>query len=260
MDTVKLYFKFLAVHIKSAMTYKASFFLTCLGQMLITANVYLGVVFLMDRFGTVGGYALTELTLCFGCILLASSLAECFGRGFDVFNRILSQAQFDRLLVRPRGLIFQVLCQDMKPSVAARVLQGALMLAYGIQAGQIQWTVGKALTVAAMVLCGAAVFFGVYLLYAALCFFTLEGLEVMNIFTNGVQEYGKYPFDVYGKGVLWLLTLLVPMALVQYWPLQYLLGRGPGWYGLLPLVSLLFLLPCAAAWRFGVAHYRSTGS
>lgn len=260
MDSVKLYFKFLAVHFKSAMTYKASFFLSCLGHMLISLNVYLGVVFLLNRFGTVGGYALPELTLCHGCILLAGALASCFGRGFDVFGRILSQAMFDRILVRPRGLAFQVLCQDMRPTVAARVFQGILMLIYGVQAGQIQWTAGKALTVAAMVLCGAAVFFGVYLLNAALCFFTLEGLEVMNIFTNGVEEYGKYPFDVYGKGVLWLLTLLVPMSLVQYWPLQYLLGRGPAWYGLLPLVSLLFLIPCTVAWRFGIAHYRSTGS
>lgn len=258
MDTVKLYFKFLAVHVKSAMAYKTSFFLTCLGQMLISLNVYLGVVFLLDRFGMVGGYALPELTLCYGCILLTESLASCFGRGFDVFARLLSQAQFDRILVRPRGLVFQVLCQEIKPTMVARVLQAVLMLTYG--AGGFSWTAGKVLTVIAMVLCGAAVFFGMYLLTAALCFFTLQGLEVMNIFTDGVREYGKYPFDVYGRGILWLLTLVVPMALIQYWPLQYLLGRGPGWYGLLPLASLLFLLPCYAAWRFGVAHYRSTGS
>jgi len=260
MDTVKLYFKFIAVHLKSAMAYKASFFLSALGQMLISLNVYLGVVFLLNRFGTVGGYALPELTVCYGVIVLAASLAECFGRGFDAFAKILSQAQFDRLLVRPRGLVFQVLCQDMKPTNFARVLQGALMLTYGIRMGTIDWTAGRALTLAAMVLCGGALFFGLYLINAALCFFTLEGLEVLNIFTNGVPEYGKYPFDIYGKGILWLLTLVVPMALVQYWPLQYLLGRGPGWYGALPLLALLFLIPCAAAWRFGVAHYRSTGS
>lgn len=260
MDSVKLYFKFMAVHLKSAMAYKASFFLSNLGRMLLFLNVYLGVVFLLDRFGTVGGYALPELTVCCGVIALACSLAEFFGRGFDAFARILSEAQFDRLLVRPRGLVFQVLCQDMKSTNLAWVLQGALMLFFGIRMGTIHWTAARALTLAAMVLCGGALFFGEYLINAALCFFTLEGLEVMNIFTDGVREYGKYPFDVYGKGVLWLLTLVVPMALVQYWPLQYLLGRGPGWYGFLPLLSLLFLIPCTAAWRYGVAHYRSTGS
>ena len=71
---------------------------------------------------------------------------------------------------------------------------------------------------------------------------------------------GKYPFGVYGKPVLLVLTFLVPLALVQHWPLQYLLDRGPAWYGLLPLVSLLFLIPCALLWRLGVRHYCSTGS
>jgi len=242
------------------MAYKASFFFSCVGHLLISLNVYLGVVFLMERFGSVGGYALPELTLCYGVILMGSSLAECFARGFDAFSRILSTAQFDRILVRPRNLVFQVLCQDMKPTVISRAIQAAVMLAYGVCAGAVDWTVGRAFTLAGMVLCGAAVFFGLFLVYAALCFFTLEGLEVMNIFTDGAREYGKYPFGVYGKGVLWLLTLAVPLALVQHWPLQYLLGRGPAWYGTLPLLSLLFLLPCQWLWRLGVKHYRSTGS
>lgn len=257
---MRLYFKFLAVHLKSAMTYKTSFFLSCLGHMLITTNCFLGVKFLLDRFGEIGGYTMPELALCFSVVLAASSLAECFGRGFDAFARILRQAQFDRILVRPRSLVAQVLCQDLKPTVLARLLQAAAMLIWSVRSGAVAWTAGKALVLALMILCGAGVFFGLFLIYAALCFFTLEGLEVMNIFTDGAREYGKYPFGVYGKGVLWLLTLLVPLALIQHWPLQFLLGRGPWWYGLLPPLSLLFLIPCVLVWRLGVRHYRSTGS
>ena len=257
---MKLYLSFLSLHLKSAMTYRSSFLLSCLGQLLVTVNTFLGVKFLMDRFGTVAGYTLPQLALCFGVILAATSLAECFARGFDAFSVVLSQARFDRLLVRPRGLIFQLLCEEMKLSMVPRLLQAVLMLGWAISAGAVRWTAAKAAVLALMILCGAAVFFGLFLINAALCFFTLEGLEVMNIFTDGPREYGKYPFGIYGRGVLWILTLLVPLALVQHWPLQYLLDRGPGWYGLLPLVSLLFLFPCAAAWRLGVRHYRSTGS
>ena len=260
MNTIKLYFRFLAVHLKTAMAYKGSFLLRCVGQLLITIFVFLGVKFLFDRFGNVGGYRLPELTLCYSVILLSCSLAECFGRGFDAFPKILSGAQFDRILVRPRGIIFQVLCQDIKPSVISRVVQGILMLIYGITSGPVHWTMGRAFTLGAMILCGSALFFALFLLNAGLCFFTMEGLEVMNIFTDGAREYGKYPFGIYGKGVLWITTLLVPLALVQYWPLQYLLDRGPWQYGLLPFLSLLFLIPVYFFWKFGVAHYRSTGS
>ena len=106
---MKLYLKFLSIHFRSAMTYRASFFLSCLGHLLITTNVFLSVVFLLDRFDSVAGYTLPQLALCFSVILAATSLAECFGRGFDVFHQLLSDARFDRIMVRPRSLLFQTL-------------------------------------------------------------------------------------------------------------------------------------------------------
>ena len=257
---MKLYLKFLSIHMRSAMTYRASFFLSCLGHLLITTNVFLSVVFLLDRFGAIGGYTMPQLSLCYAVILSGTSLAECFARGFDAFTRILSEAQFDRIMLRPRSLFFQVICQDMKPTMLARVLQAAVMLAWGISAGAVAWTPLKALVLALMILCGAGIFFGLFLVNACICFFTLEHVETLNIFLDGPREYGKYPFGIYGKPVLLVLTFLVPLALVQHWPLQYLFDRGPAWYGLLPIVSLLFLIPCALLWRLGVRHYRSTGS
>ncbi len=257
---MKLYFKFMSIHLRSAMTYRWSFLFSCLGHLLITTNVFFSVVFLLDRFDSVGGYTLPQLALCFSTILAATSLAECFCRGFDSFARILAQAQFDRLMVRPRSLAFQVLCQDMKPTMLARLLQAAVMLLWAIPSGAVAWTPAKALVLALMVLCGAAIFFGLFLMNAAICFFTLESVETLNIFLDGPREYGKYPFGIYGRPVLLTLTFLVPLALVQHWPLQYLFDRGPAWYSLLPLVSLVFLIPCLLLWRLGVRHYRSTGS
>ena len=242
------------------MTYRSSFLLSCLGQLLITTNVFLSVVFLLDRFDSVGGYTLPQLALCFSTILAATSLAECFARGFDVFHQLLSDARFDRIMVRPRSLLFQVLCQDMKPTMLARLLQAVIMLLWALDSGAVVWTPGKVLVLLLMIFCGAAVFFGLFLINACICFFTLGHVETLNIFTDGAREYGKYPFGVYGKPVLVILTCLVPLALVQHWPLQYLFDRGPAWYGLLPIVSLLFLIPCALLWRLGVRHYRSTGS
>ena len=257
---MKLYFKFMSIHLRSAMTYRWSFLFSCLGHLLITTNVFFSVVVLLDRFDSVGGYTLPQLALCFSTILAATSLAECFCRGFDSFARILAQAQFDRLMVRPRSLAFQVLCQDMKPTMLARLLQAAVMLLWAIPSGAVAWTPAKALVLALMVLCGAAIFFGLFLMNAAICFFTLESVETLNIFLDGPREYGKYPFGIYGRPVLLTLTFLVPLALVQHWPLQYLFDRGPAWYSLLPLVSLVFLIPCLLLWRLGVRHYRSTGS
>ena len=125
----------------------------------------------------------------------------------------------------------------------------------------VQWSAMKILSLILMVSGCAAVFACLFMVYAAFCFFTLEGLEFMNIFTDGGRELGQYPISIYGKRVLQFFTFIVPMALAQYYPLLYLLGRTDSpLYALCPLFSLLFILPCYAFWRFGLRHYKSTGS
>ena len=108
---------------------------------------------------------------------------------------------------------------------------------------------------------GVCVFCGLFLLYAAICFFTIEGLEFMNIFTDGGREFGSYPMSVYGDGILRFFTFVVPIACFQYWPLLYLLGKTDSPVCMLsPLAGVLFLIPCWVLWRVGVRHYQSTGS
>lgn len=79
--------------------------------------------------------------------------------------------------------------------------------------------------------------------------------------TDGAREFGKYPFGVYGKGILRFCTFVIPYALVQYYPLLYLLGRSSDRLLIFtPLAALLFLLPSYGLWRFGVHRYKSSGS
>lgn len=257
---MKLYWKFFAIHLKSEMAYPGSFFLSCAGRLLYTVSSLLGIWVMMWRFGAIGSYTAGEVLLGFGVVMTAFSLAECFARGFDAFGRIVRQGMFDRLMVRPKGLIFQVICQDMRMASMPNILLGLFVTLYGAQTGGILWTAPKVLVVVSMIGCGSLLFFGAFLVYASLCFFTLEGLEIMNIFTDGIRTYSKYPFDLYGKGVLFFTTAIMPMAMVQYWPLQYLMGQGSGWYGLFPVLSLWFLLPCLLVWQLGVRHYASAGS
>ncbi len=83
----------------------------------------------------------------------------------------------------------------------------------------------------------------------------------MNILTDGAREFGKYPVNIYGKRVLQICTFIIPYALVQYYPLLYILERRQNpVYMLLPLLACLFIIPCYLFWKFGIRHYKSTGS
>lgn len=104
-------------------------------------------------------------------------------------------------------------------------------------------------------------FNGLFLPGAAISFFTIEDGGFLNVLIYGGSTHGKYPVDIYGKKMLKFCTYVIPYALTQYYPLQFVLRRTSHWeYALYPSGEVLFLLLCYAAWRFGLRHYQSAGS
>lgn len=258
---MKLYLKFFSMHLKSRMAYKKSFFFSVVGQFLTGFTEFLAIWFLFDRFNAVKGYTISECLLCAGVNAIAFALAEMFFRGFDSMPNVISNMELDRMLLRPRGLIFQMMCYTIEFGRIGKILQGSMMLVYGIVVAPVVWTPDKIMVLVFMVAGGTMLYCMLLLLHASVTFFTIEGIEWMNVFTYGARQYGSYPYDVYGKGVLRFCTFIIPYALMQYYPMLYLLGRTENiLYGFLPLATAWFIIPSTALWRYGVSKYKSTGS
>ncbi|MBE5794595.1 MAG: hypothetical protein E7323_07950 [Clostridiales bacterium] len=256
-----LYKRYLSMLLKSQLQYKASFIMTAIGQFLVSFTTFLSMYFMFSRFHQVDGYKFEEVLLCFSIVLMSFSFTECFARGFDVFPRLIRTGELDRILVRPRSVVFQVLTSTMEFTRFGRFFQALLVMVYATSVSDILWTWDKILTIISMFLGGVAVFAALFILYAGFSFFTIDGLEFMNIFTDGSREFGKYPLSIYGEGVLKLLTYVIPIALFQYYPFLYLIGHTHNrWMMVLPLVGYLFLIPCYAFFRLGLSRYQSAGS
>jgi len=256
-----LYVHYISVNVRSAMQYKASLLLTIMGQLLVSFSTFFGIHFMFMRFHSVKGYSYGEVLVCFAIVLMQFSIAEMFARGFDMFSGIVRRGEFDRVLLRPRSLILQVLGAKFEITRIGRMLQAIIIFVWALRNGAVRWTIGRVAALGLMLAGGALLFAALFLIYAALCFYTLEGLEFMNVFTDGGREYGKYPVDVYGNWLLKFSTYVIPYALIQVYPLKYLFGRSDNpLYALCPLGAALFLLAAYAIWRVGLRRYTSTGS
>lgn len=260
---MKLYFRYLSILFRSQMQYRSSFWLLTLGQFFVPFSVFAGLYFLFARFGGLPGWSFFETALCFGVVHMSFSLAECFVRGFDGFSTLVSGGDFDRVLVRPRGTVVQVLGSKIEFTRIGRLAESAVVLAWALRNLPIGWTPLKVVTLIMMILGGVLIFAGIFMLTATLCFWTVQALEITNLLIDGGREMAQYPLNIYNRTITRFFTFIIPYGCVSYLPLLYLLDRTGGeglLYALLPLTSLLFLLCCLAVWRFGVRHYRSTGS
>lgn len=256
-----LYFLYASAVLRSAMQYKLSFFFMIIGRFFVAFNSFLGIFFLFSGFSGIKGYTYGDVLLCFFVMQMSFSLAEFFARGFGAFAGIVKNGEFDRILLRPCSPILQVLGARLEIGQIGPMMTAILMLMFGIKNSQIYWSIGRVATLFLMLAGGTLLFVGLFMVGAAVCFFSLEESGCMNVLTYGAKEHGKYPIDIYGKGMLRLCTYVIPYTLVQYYPLQYLLGKTENWYyALFPLGTILFLLVCYTFWRFGMRHYTSSGS
>lgn len=258
---MKLYFKYMKVHFMSQMSYKKSFFLLNVGQFLVPFTTLFALVILFQRFDNIKGWTLPEALLCYAVINLSYSISEFLARGFDAFRVQIREGTFDRLLLRPRHTILQVFGSKFDFTRLGRAMNGLIALMYALSLLHQQMTAGKYITLLLMICSGIIIFTGLFILGAALCFKTIQGLEVINIFTDGGREMGSYPLDIYRGFIRRFFTFVVPFALVNYYPLLYVLGKTHKiTYALSPILSVFFLIPCYFIWQRGVKHYTSTGS
>lgn len=266
LNSIQLYFRYIGISIRGQMQYRASFVMMSLGHFLSTCVEILGIWALFDRFGSLRGWRLPEVGLFYGMINIAFAIAEAAGRGFDMFSRMVKSGDFDRLLLRPRGTAFQIAAQECQLFRIGRLTQGLLILIWAGATLDVQWTIARVILTLFAVMGGASLFYGLFVLQATLAFWSTETLELMNTVTYGGTETAQYPLAIYRKWFRRFFTFIVPLACANYFPILAIIDKSdplgsPVWFQWIsPAVGVIFLLVCLQVWKFGVRHYRSTGS
>ena len=264
MNTIRMYIRYLGVALQGQMQYRASFVMQTIGILLISLVEFLAIWALFDRFNTLRSWTLAEVALLYGMINIAFALSEMFATGFHLFDRMVLRGDFDRILLRPRGTILQVMGHQIQLMRIGRLLQGVFVLAWATWTLQVDWSIAKCVLVLATILSGTAMFTGLFILQATVTFWSTQSLELANTLTYGGVETAQFPMDIYHSWFRRFFTMVIPLACVNYLPSLVILGRvdheSALWHWASPAVGLVFLFVSFQVWHAGTRHYQSTGS
>jgi ABC-2 type transport system permease protein len=265
---LNLYRRLLSVQIRSQMQYRVSFGLDVAGVALVAFVEYFSVYLVLQRFGSIGGWTLGEVSLLFGLSTTAFGVMDMLFSGFDpeAFGNSIRRGDFDRLLLRPVNITLQVLGAAFAMRRLGRIFQGVLILAIAFANLDMVWTLPKLLFLA-LVFGGQVLYFGaLFIIGATVSFWTVESIEAVNIFTYGGQEMIAYPMHIYQDWIRMFFTYILPAIFLNYYPVLYVLGLPdpfgmPAWvHWLGPLVGLGLMLVALRFWQFGIRSYQSTGT
>jgi ABC-2 type transport system permease protein len=265
VESIVLWRRLVGAQIRGQLQYRTSFALDFGGTFLISFVDFLAVLVIFHNVPRLGTWSVQEVALLYALSSISFAITDLAIGHLDQFPQKIRDGNFDILLVRPRGSLFQVIASDFQLRRLGKAAQGALVLAYALAALHLDWTFGRGLMLVVMIPAGVVIFASVWVIGGCLAFWTTDGGEFTNAFTYGGNFMAQYPIDVYATWLRRFLCYLVPLGFVCYFPALYLLDKEDP-LGLprflqfsSPLVAAVAAVVAGAIWRGAVRHYRSAG-
>ncbi|MFM1655292.1 ABC transporter permease [Brevibacillus sp. B_LB10_24] len=258
---VRLFSDYLSQYFKTRLAYRADFvgdFLSNLVSELINL-VFIVVVF--QHVSLLKDWSRDEIIFIYGYFLIPFALFSMFFGFWDFNERYIIRGEMDRILTRPVHNLAQVCLESMAPDRIFGIITGLLIMGYAAIRLHLSFTWYDILLFILLVISSTLVYAGVYTGIAAISFFSDSRTGISPMIFN-IQNYGRYPVDVYNKAIRITLTWILPFAFVGTYPAAYFL-RKEMWYTytmLTPVVGIVFFAIGLSVWNWGVKKYQGAGS
>lgn len=265
---LSLYLSLVSARVRSQMQYRLSFVFDVLSTVIGSGIDFLAIAVIFTRFPSIAGWSLGEVAFLFGLVSTAFAIMDLMLGGFDPdqFTFHIQRGTFDQFLLRPVSVMLQVLGSEFVLRRLGRLAQGVVIFTLALHWAQPVWTIEKAMYLPVVLVSTIAYFGGLFIAGATICFWTVERIEAVNMFTYGGTELMSYPLPIYHEWIRRFFMYILPAAFLNYYPALYFLGRTdplglPRWASFLaPLAGFGVLGAAIAFWQVGVRKYTSTGT
>jgi ABC-2 type transport system permease protein len=220
------------------------------------------------RFGNLGGWTLGQVAFLYGLAELSFGIMDLVFSGFDPgnFGLQVRLGRLDQIMLRPLGISLQILGSEFALRRVGKIFVSFLIFATALTLAPVAWSELK-IGLAILVVISQVLFFGsLFMIGATITFWTVESIEVVNIFTYGGSYMISHPIHIFPDALRRFFTFIIPAAFLNYYPAIYILDIPdptgmPTWVAFLaPAAGLLLFAAASLFWRFGINHYQSTGT
>jgi ABC-2 type transport system permease protein len=261
MKHTSIFFLYVAQYMKTRLTYRVDMLMEIMSDLLFQA---VNLIFILVVFGhtdMLSGWSKDEIIFIYGFFLVPFAIFGAFFNIWDFNERYIVKGEMDRILTRPVHSLFQIILERMELESLFGVLTGIAVMIYAGNRLDLSLSWYDPIVFLFMVLGGAFVYAGIFILLASISFWSDGRTSIMPMMYN-IGNYGRYPVDIYNKVIRFVLTWILPFAFVGVYPSAYFLGREE-WYGyafLTPVMGAVFFGFAIFMWNIGVTKYRGAGN
>lgn len=276
MDSIKKYFKlyrsYLSLALKSSLAYRGDAIIGIFG--FIISNVanffvlYLMIAPVSQIVVVFQGIELVwdinRLMFLYGVLLIPKGIDHMLSDNlWYLAGSYVRNGDLDRNLVKPVNVLFQIVSSKFEITGLGEIILGTCFI--GIFASKINPTVAVTInTVLPLILScllTTFIFFYIKLFFSSLAFWVKNSMAITSTFYN-LNDFGRYPVQIYGKVVSSILIFVIPFSLGAYLPVQFFIFGGNMWilFFVILGITTIGLLIALFTFFYGLHKYESAGS
>lgn len=266
-DTLHLSAVYTKMIIRSWFQYKVDALLRSLAVFLREATSIIVVYFTLLKFDSLNGWNIYEMLFLFSLVYVTYGILIIFFTGLRDFGGTVRSGGFDRYILRPRGLLYQLIFANADWFAAAGHggLGILLFILSALKIGVV-WTPLSVLYYVFAIMGGVLIQGAIFLFIATLNIYLLETSSIQEVFYWNARKFAGYPISIFHKVIQFAMIFVIPFAFVNYFPAQFLLRKDDMsayptiFMYLTPVVGMIMYLLAYWFWRISIKYYKSSGN
>lgn len=267
VDFFSMFFCYTRITIKSWFQYKVDACLRSIAVFLREAAGVIVIYLTLQTFDNINGWYAEDLLFLYSIIFLTYGVMIIFFTGLRDFEKIVNKGEFDRFILRPRGLLFQVIaCNSDWFAAIGHGGLGVVLFVFSANRVGINWSFSSVLYYLTAVIGGVLIQGAIFLVVASLSFYFIKTGNIRGLFYGNTRKFAGYPISIFPRAIQFLMIYIVPFAFVNYFPAQYLLGKGDmalfpdAYMYMASVVGILMYGIAYLFWRYSLRKYKSSGN
>lgn len=265
-EFLSTYWVYIKTFFKARAEYRTSFFLGMLANFYCYFITYVSYWVLTNGAGMIAGWDFSDLSILYGLSLLTYSISGTliWYTAYHLEDLIIS-GQLDIMLIRPQGLIRQMIFQRFGDTFLGQIAVTVIFLcgAFALRTEGLSWCMVLYLILA--VIGGIFLQIGSMILFGAFSFWTMKTGELINVVFYDLRDMTKYPLLIYPRAVRIILTFVLPWSFINYYPAVLITGKSADTAELIlgiaaPFVGVVWFLFAIWIFRLGIRRYTGAGS
>lgn len=266
-SSIKMFGYYTKISMKSWFQYKIDAILRSFAVFLREATAIMAIYITLLKFDSVNGWNLNEIVFLFSFLFLTYGIMIIFFTGLRDFDKIIIKGDLDRYLLRPRGVLFQVLSSNSDWFAAiGHGLLGLILFFISASNVGIIWNISNLLYCIIIIFGGVLIQGSIFLFAASMNFYFLNSSKSIEelLYRNG-RKIAGYPISIYHSVIQFFIIIIVPFAFVNYFPAEFLMKKSNNIYPeflyyLAPFIGILLYALSYLFWKVSLKRYKSSGN